>query len=175
MGPSYRVNVVTANSLANPAFASEATALYDNNQSGILTNSGGDFGAWEKLPQKLRSGLSHDALDSLATFPADWPEIEYLSISGFLGYQENPVGGQPTDGYNYASVAMALVAPLSRGSIDISSADMADQPLINPQWLTHPTDQAVAVAAYKRVRELFATPAMRSIQIGSEYFPGTNV
>ena len=175
MGPSYRVNVITASSLGNPAFASEATALFNNNQSGILTNAGGDFGAWEKLPSRLRSGLLPSAHASLANIPADWPEIEYLSINGHLGYQENPQADQPNDGYNYASVAIALQAPLSRGTIDISSANTADPPIINPQWLTHPTDQAVAVAAYKRVRELFATPAMRSIQIGPEYFPGANV
>lgn len=169
------MNVITGNSVGNPAFAAEATALFNNNQSGILTNAGGDFGAFEKLPSRLRSGLPPSARASLANLPADWPEIEYLSINAHLGYQENPQANQPNDGYNYASVAIALEAPLSRGTIGISSADTADPPIINPQWLTHPTDQAVAVAAYKRVRELFATPAMRSIQIGPEYFPGTNV
>lgn len=52
---------------------------------------------------------------------------------------------------------------------------MADPPLINPQWLTSPTDQAVAVAGYKRVRQLFNTAAMQPVLLGSEYFPGSNV
>lgn len=52
---------------------------------------------------------------------------------------------------------------------------MADPPLINPQWLTSPTDQAVAVAGYKRARQLFHTAAMQPILIGPEYFPGSNV
>lgn len=173
MGPSYRVNAITSDSLAHPAFASEAAELFDNDQSGILTNAGGDFGAWEKLPPTLRATLTNDTLTSLSTFPPDWPEIEFLSISGFLGYQEDFV--QPTDGYNYATVSVALEAPLSRGYIDINSSDMADPPLINPQWLTHPTDQAVAVAGYKRVRELFKTAAMQEVVVGSEYFPGANV
>ena len=175
MGPSYRVNAITGSSLANPTFASEAAALFDNNQSGILTNAGGDFGAWEKLPPHLRANLSSVTRTSLSTFPADWPEIEFLSIGGYLGYQNYPLRDSPNDGYNYATVAMALEAPLSRGTIDINSPDMADPPLINPQWLTHPTDQAVAVAGYKRVRELFGTKAMQKVVIGSEYFPGTNV
>ena len=80
------------------------------------------------------------------------------------------------DGYQYATLAAALVAPLSRGNISISSADTADQPLINPNWLTHPADQEVAVAAYKRARQVFETPVMQQgVDIGSEYFPGANV
>lgn len=173
MGPSWRVNVITGSSLGNPAFASEAAALFDNNQSGILTNPGGDFGAWEKLPAHLRSSLSKATLNDLSTFPTDWPEIEFLSIGGYLGDQENTNG--PDDGFDYATVAVALEAPMSRGTIDINSSNMADPPLINPGWLTHPADQEVAVAGYKRVRELFATSAMKPVLIGNEYFPGTNV
>lgn len=173
MGPSYRVNVITGTSLINATFAAEAASLFDSSQSGILTNPGGDFGAWEKLPQSLRSTLPKSAQAALATFPTDWPEIEYLSIAGYLGNQEDFT--QPDDGYDYSSVAIALTAPLSRGTIDISSADMSDPPLIDPRWLTDPTDVAVAIAGYKRVRELFATEAMKKVEIGTEYYPGLNV
>lgn len=96
-------------------------------------------------------------------------------MSAYLGYQENYLRDAPNDGYNYATVSIALVAPLSRGYVDINSSDMADPPLINPQWLTSPTDQAVAVAGYKRVRQLFNTAAMKPVLIGPEYFPGSNV
>ncbi|MCJ1462091.1 hypothetical protein MMC07_000691 [Pseudocyphellaria aurata] len=175
MGPSYRVNAITSSSLANPAFAAEAADLFNNDQSGILTNTGGDFLAWEKLPSASRANFTQKAKSDLATFPADWPEIEFLSQSGYIGYQNNYIRDAPTDGYNYASVSIALVAPLSRGTVDISSSDTADQPVINPNWLTSPTDQAVVVAGYKRIRQLFDTQAMRPILIGPEYFPGTNV
>lgn len=93
-------------------------------------------------------------------------------MSGVLGYQQNYIRDAPTDGYNYATVSVALVAPLSRGTVDITSADATDPPLIDPQWLTHPTDQAVAVAGYKRVRQLFHTTAMQPVLLGNEYFPG---
>ena len=52
---------------------------------------------------------------------------------------------------------------------------MADPPLINPNWLTDPTDVQVAIAGYKRVRELFATSALAPVLIGPEYFPGSSV
>ena len=98
-----------------------------------------------------------------------------MNVGGYFGYQNNFVTGGPNDGYNYASIPVALVAPLSRGNISISSADMADPPLINPNWLTDPTDVQVAIAGYKRVRELFATSALAPVLIGPEYFPGPSV
>lgn len=133
------------------------------------------WAAWEKIPSEERAVFSNSTLGDLAKFPADWPEVEYLNVGAFFGFQRNFARDAPTDGFQYASVLTALVAPLSRGTIDISSADAADPPIINPNWLTHPTDVAVAIAAYKRMRQLFATKAMKPILIGPEYFPGPNV
>ncbi|KZF20175.1 GMC oxidoreductase [Xylona heveae TC161] len=175
MGPSYRVNAITSSSFTNPEFLQEAEREYNEEQAGILTNSGGDFLAWEKIPDSLRSSFSSDTQGALSEFPEDWPEVEYISMNGYLGDQENFIKGGPTDGYNYASVSVALVAPLSRGTVGISSADMADPPVIDPKWLTHPADQAVAVAGYKRVRQMFNTTAIEPALIGPEYFPGPQV
>ncbi|KAL6719409.1 hypothetical protein ACLMJK_003649 [Lecanora helva] len=174
-GPAYRVNVITGSSLANPSFAAEAAADYNRDQTGILANTGGDFLAWEKIPASSRRNFTNATETALSYFPADWPEIEYLNVGGYFGYQNNFITGGPNDGYNYGSIPIALVAPLSRGNISISSADMADAPLINPNWLTHPADVAVAVAGYKRTRQLFATKAMAPVLIGPEAFPGPSV
>ncbi|KAL5349091.1 hypothetical protein ACLOAV_005379 [Pseudogymnoascus australis] len=169
-GPSYKVNVITGSSLSNPAFANKAVTDLLTKQSGILTNSGGDFFAWEKLPSASRAALPDSDRKALASFPADWPEIEYLTVGGYMGdnvdYTTNPV-----DGSNYAAVVAALVAPLSRGTVSICSNDTSDAPLIDPRWLTHPTDRAVAIAAQKRLRELFATKAMKNVIVGERAFP----
>lgn len=131
--------------------------------------------AWEKIPKKERASFSNSTLADLAKFPADWPEVEHLHVAAYFGLQHNFIQDAPADGFQYASVLLALVAPLSRGTIDISSADAADPPVINPNWLTHPADVAVAIAGYKRVRQLFATEAMKPVLIGQEYFLGPNV
>jgi choline dehydrogenase len=176
VGPSYRVNVITSSSLGDPAVLAKAEKLYNEKQEGILTNSGGDFLAWEKIPAALRSSFSSSTLAALnSSFPGDWPEVEYLSMSGFLGYQQNYGRDAPTDGFNYATVSTALVAPLSRGTVGIRSADTADAPVIDPRWLSHEADRAVVVAGYKRVREMFATSAIQPVLIGPEYFPGANI
>ena len=75
----------------------------------------------------------------------------------------------------YATVLTALVAPLSRGSVSISSADAAVAPVINPGWLSSATDQQVAVAAYKRARAVFQANVTKPVLIGPEYYPGASV
>jgi len=52
---------------------------------------------------------------------------------------------------------------------------MADAPIINPNWLSHPADKEVAIAAFKRVRQIWQAPDMRPLLIGDEYFPGKKV
>ena len=74
----------------------------------------------------------------------------------------------PPDTSDYAFVS---VATLSRGNVTISSADMADPPAIDPRWLTHSADQAVAIAGFKRVREMFAQKPMALVMIGPEALP----
>jgi hypothetical protein len=53
MGPSYRFNVITPSALSDPAYLLKSEAAFNDNQSGILTNSGGDFlGTYPPNPRK---------------------------------------------------------------------------------------------------------------------------
>jgi choline dehydrogenase len=126
---------------------------------------------WEKLPRNT-SNLTASALTDLAKFTEDWPEIEYIAPGGYFGYSTNFQKGNPSDAYNYASIVAGMVAPLSRGTVGIVSNDTSDPPLIDPNWLSHPTDKAVAIAAFKRTRDIWESEPMRGLIIGEEYFPG---
>ena len=97
------------------------------------------------------------------------------SAPGYVGAFGDLLLDQPKDGRQYATILAALVAPLSRGNFTLASASTKDLPLINPNWLTSQTDQEVAVAAYKRVRQAFATKSMAPVLVGDEYFPGLEV
>lgn len=174
-GPAYRVNAPTMSALGYPEFAAEAAKQFNENAAGMYTNPTADVFAWEKVPQRLRSQLSNHTLAALASYPSDWPEVEYISLSAYLGYQQNPAKGDPHDGYNYASLAVALSAPRSKGNLTISSADTAAQPVINPNWLTDPADIEVAIAGFKRVREFWNSNALEAFVIGPEAFPGPEV
>ncbi|KAI7277323.1 hypothetical protein D0864_05863 [Hortaea werneckii] len=177
-GPSYRMNMRTATSLVNdPVWLVKQYATdFLLKQEGMLTNPISDLLGWEKVPDSLRSEFPSSAQDDLNSFPEDWPEIEYLSAPGYIGNFTSLTGTQPKDGYQYGSILATLVKPLSRGNVTIKSTDTSDKPLINPNWLAHPTDQQVAIAAYKRARQVFNTTFMAPALVEKdEYFPGFDV
>ncbi|KAI4604036.1 hypothetical protein KJ359_000163 [Pestalotiopsis sp. 9143b] len=177
-GPTHRVNVQTLTRLANDLIyvGTEFAGDYLPKKQGPLTNPVCDYLGWEKVPRSLLNSSAAATLD--AQFPEDWPEIEYLSAPGYVGDFSNLFTSQPKDGYQYATILGGLVAPLSRGSVTITSADTNTPPTINPNWLTDPTDVAVAIATYKRLRAAFASDAMKGVLAdpdGQEYFPGPAV
>ena len=128
------------------------------------------------MPEPYRGNLSKRAITALSGFPSDWPELEWLPVSAYLGYQRNRQTEDPRDGYNYATVNPGLLAPLSRGTVGISSPDMADPPILNPNWLTDPTDQEIAVQSFRRSREIWSVLAEQGLTVGDvETLPGLNV
>ena len=171
-GPSYALNVVTT--LANyPQLMAEAIEEYNSNRTGYLTSNGADLLSFEKLSTVKSLNISAAARKQLAQFPSDWPEVEF---SAFPGYYGSALGSTPPSStQNYGGMAIGMIAPISRGYVTINSSDMVDPPIINPMWLTAPTDQEIAVAAFKRAREYFATPALKSITVGEEVYPGPKV
>ena len=176
-GPAYRVKVETFTRLANnPLYVAAQLIPFTSQQSGPLTNPVCDFLGWEKVPESIRSSFSRETLQKLSQFPANWLEVEYLSAPGYVRDFSSLPLTQPKDGFQYATIMAALVAPLSRGTVTIASADTNQAPLIDPRWLTDNADQEVAVAAYKRVREAFASKAMAPILADpTEYYPGDTV
>ena len=167
-GVSYRVKVKTASALLNdPAYAAQADEDFLAKASGPLTNGPAYIG-FEKLPHGSISGSARSALD--AAFPSDWPDVEYLIENGFDGYNRDYATADPRDGFNYGTISAAGAASFSVGNVSIRSASMRDSPLINPNHLTHPVDIEMALAAFKRVRQLWES--MPGVTIGEEYFPG---
>lgn len=166
-GVSYRVNVETASKLLNDrAYAIQADEDFLTKTTGPLTNGPAYIG-FEKLPRSSISETARLALD--ASFPSDWPEMEYLVENGFDGYNRDYANADPKDGFNYGTISAAGSASFSVGSISIRSACMRDVPVINPNYLTHPIDIEMAVAAFKRVRIIWES--MPGLTIGEEYFP----
>ncbi len=189
-GPVWYTNLedgVGADS--DPATRGPIEEEYRVNRTGQLTNAGVDYIGWETLPEPYRSSLSKNAIEDLAQFPADWPELEYEITGASLA------GTDPSK--RYGTIITIPVSPLSRGWVNITSADTNDLPLVNPNQLSHPTDRELAVQvswhqlitwhiswesepadsqlqAFKRARSFFDTQAMKPILI-KEYMPGANV
>jgi choline dehydrogenase len=167
----YEVDLETQQGLVNTTFANEAAIQYNKNATGILTNPGSDYLGWEKLPEKNFAALSNTTQQALSAFPADWPNFEFL-LSSFPPIMK---GVNVSDSAQYASVQIALITPLSRGSISITSNDTTDPPLVNPGWLSNSSDVEVAIQAVKRGRDFFGASAIQPVLIGEELLPGRNV
>ncbi len=166
-GVSYRVNVETASKLLNDrTYAIQADKDFLTNTTGPLTNGPAYLG-FEKLPQGSISEIARSALD--ASYPSDWPDMEYLVENGFDGYNRDYANADPVDGFNYGTISAAGCASFSVGNISIRSASMWDAPVINPNHLTHPIDIEMAIAGFKRVRKIWES--MPGLTIGEEYFP----
>ena len=90
--------------------------------------------AFERLSDSTLHTIGAGAL--LDAVPSDWPHLEYLVSPGFVGNFSDltSTSEEPKDpvGQQYASILSALVAPQSRGTISLQSADMADAPIIGP-------------------------------------------
>jgi choline dehydrogenase len=97
-GISQGINAVTASSLGDPAFLAEQKALFDTKAQGLLTSVGADLVSWEKLPNSTRSSFSNSTLSYLNTFPADWPEVEYVAFSAYFGNGFTITGEDPQNG-----------------------------------------------------------------------------
>ncbi|CAD6565118.1 MAG: hypothetical protein TREMPRED_000930 [Tremellales sp. Tagirdzhanova-0007] len=122
-----------------------------------------------------RSQLSAGTQQSLnESFPSGWPEIEWLPINSF--YSSAGIGtGDPLDGSMYATLAVALIAPFSRGTVSLQSSSMGDLPLVDPAWLSDPRDQELAVQMFKRTRQAWNVTVGLGIAESAEAQPGFSV
>jgi choline dehydrogenase len=168
-GITFPVSVIsTAIRQRDASYEARAVEQFNANGSGILTNTGGDVLAFEKLPDSYRTRLSETTQKRLAAeWPADWPEAEYaLSSTG------KTLEGSSATSQNYVSIGILMVGTLSRGNLTIQSGSMLDKPIISTNWLLDEADQEVAVQAYKRIREFWSRV---DIKTGPEERPGGNV
>ncbi|KAL1641054.1 hypothetical protein SLS58_006326 [Diplodia intermedia] len=176
-GPSYEVRLTTLNRvLRDPLYAARRLADYVAAQSGELASNVVEFLGWEKLSRVdgYGDGFSDETKSALAQFPEDWPEAEWLTINAYIENFLRPVADVAAQTRQHATILGALVAPTSRGNITLASASAADAPLINPNWLTTAADVELAVAMYRRMREMWATSAIRPVVVGGEFYPGTD-
>lgn len=176
-GSAHAIDVNTASAgLNNATTAQQLVKTYLSTGGGPLSIFGPGIYGWEKLPEPYRSKLSNSSRAALDNaFPSDWPEIEWLPVAAYNGYNLNKQTADPRDGNNYASLNAALVAPLSRGTVKLASPHMWDLPTIDPAWLTHPADRELALQGFKRQREIWSILVDLGVAHPEEAFPGPSV
>jgi len=90
----------------------------------------------------------------------------------FLPYllPEAPVESSQPTGHGI-SIAFYINRPASLGQIALASADPLDQPLIDPNYLSNPTDAVEFAAGFKCLRKIFASPPISQL-VSKEISPG---
>ncbi|KAI0847742.1 alcohol oxidase [Daldinia vernicosa] len=161
-GTLFSVNAESQHRLFNNAtFANEAYKEFYSSRSGALTAFASNYLLWEKLPNNTQ--LSNETRTVLNSFPADWPDIQYIF---------NTAGPADTTPGDLLSLGVVILKPSSVGSVTLnSSSDTAENPLVDVAWFTTKADQELGIAAVRRLR-LFAN-ATGVLQ--SELSPGAAV
>lgn len=172
-GISYQIQTPIPVTKGGSPEAVAYAAEFDKNGTGPLGNGGGEYTGYEKLPANLRGSFSAVTNNTLAKYPADWPEMEFITLPAFIG-NGRTTGPAPTNG-SYATILAAIQTPTSLGNVTLNSSSALDAPLINPNWLTTTEDIEVSVAMFKRIREVWTAPVMGNVTIGEEFFPGASV
>ncbi|TKA37492.1 hypothetical protein B0A54_11450 [Friedmanniomyces endolithicus] len=130
VGTIHAVYVNTASAGVNNAMlANELIQTYLHTASGPDSIFGPDYYGFEKLPEPYRSSLSNETLAQLATFPSDWPEIEWLPNGAYNGYEHNKQTADPKDGKNYGTLLELVLQAFKRSRavwqvlVDLGVAD----------------------------------------------------
>ncbi|MBP6818092.1 MAG: GMC family oxidoreductase N-terminal domain-containing protein [Ferrovibrio sp.] len=150
----YKVkNVTTINELDQSLFAKAKIALeYALFRRGALTMAPSQFGMF------TRSSPEH------ATANVEY-HIQPLSLDKF---------GDPLHKFPAFTASICNLRPTSRGHVRIKSRDAFAAPAIQPNYLSTPEDQRVAVDSIKLTRRLAKAKALAPYE-PEEYLPGPGV
>ncbi|KAK3046353.1 hypothetical protein LTR09_012169 [Extremus antarcticus] len=163
LGPTSPVNLQSHSQLlGGKETLGKAIHEYNTGRTGLLTNPGQDYFAFEKHPPGMLSESL--AADIDRDFPADWPTFSYVALDDSFVPQWN--------GKSYFSMSAVPLTPFSRGSVTINSSDVLRHPIVDPRWLADPRDRELVVAAFRRCREFVRAEPLRHIITGPEILPG---
>jgi choline dehydrogenase len=147
----FRVsNVKTLNQVANSLWGKCGMGLrYLYDRSGPLAMAPSQLGAFVRSdPAQPSANLQY--------------HVQPLSLDRF---------GEPLHRFAAFTASVCNLRPESRGRVEICSRDPAQAPLIDPNYLSHPTDLKVAADAIRLTRRIVHSPALRRFE-PVEYLPG---
>lgn len=147
----YKVsNVRTLNQVANTHWGKLGMGLrYLYDRSGPLAMAPSQLGAFVRShPEQPTPNLQY--------------HVQPLSLDRF---------GEPLHRFAAFTASVCNLRPLSRGRVDIRSANPGDAPFIDPNYLCEPEDLRVAAQAIRLTRQIVQAPALAAFA-PVEYLPG---
>lgn len=121
-----------------------------------------------------RRGPLTMAPSQLGIFTRSGPEHNRANIEFHVQPLSLDKFGDPLHRFPAITVSACNLRPTSRGDVRIPSADLAEKPLIAPNYLSTEEDRKVAADAIRVTRRLMAQPAMQSFR-PEEELPGPAV
>lgn len=119
----------------------------------------------------FRTGPMSMAPSQLVLFARSGPSVETPDIQ----YHIQPLSldrfGEPLHAFPAFTMAPCNLRPRSRGTSHATSADTRTAPKINPNYLSDPEDQRLAVEALRLTRRIVAQPALAKYR-PQEHLPG---
>jgi choline dehydrogenase-like flavoprotein len=102
------------------------------------------------------------------------PHLEVIFSDGYTGLKGYPAATSPLFGIGTFALIGVVQHPLSKGNVHISSHNISDKPLINPNYLSHPYDLQAAANLAKFLRTIASSKPMSDVWT-EEYEPGKAV
>ncbi|TBU49102.1 alcohol oxidase [Dichomitus squalens] len=174
-------NIETIDAAAEPAWFTQQRKLYDEELKGYLSSNLSPLYAF--LPSKAfasveqvkrwkaqfqtcildaPSGLKKQlAIQSKWFLEPDSPsaEGEVIPFNGYFVTPGLPIKMEP--GKRYSSMLCAVMNPLSRGSVHITSSEPTAPPAIDPNCFSNALDLEMLLAVLKFAREVYETSPIR--------------
>jgi choline dehydrogenase-like flavoprotein len=177
--------------LKNTTRAAAELALYNAGQVSLYdyTASGYAYFPWTTVSNdtatKFRTLVQGDtsltsAVDKLKksyfspALSATVPQLEVIFSDGYTGLKGYPAANSSLFGIGTFALIGVVQHPLSKGNVHISSRNISDKPLINPNYLSHPYDLQAATKLAKFLRTIASSKPMSDIWT-EEYEPGKAV
>ncbi|KLO19194.1 GMC oxidoreductase [Schizopora paradoxa] len=188
----------TFNDLLDPTLAKEHEELYREKKAGMLAQipssayiflsahnlgSDEDVLSWEKqmhvqcteslarADPSLRSGLEKQYAVQRDLF-SDKEQVQ-AEIINLVGHMMLPYA-QPVPGKKYSSFFCAVMHPLSRGSVHITTSDPLAPPAIDPNYFANEADLDIVVNSIELALKINATPPL-STQVIRIHSPSKDV
>ncbi len=98
------------------------------------------------------------------------PDLQFHFLAG-AGAEEGVPSVPSGSGITLNSYTLR---PKSRGSVELASADPADKPLVDPNFLAEPADVKTSAQGVRISKEIFGQPALQKY-IRRQHFPGDDV
>ncbi|THH03455.1 hypothetical protein EW146_g10441 [Bondarzewia mesenterica] len=132
----------------NVTLANDLLEQWEETRTGPLVNAGTNLVGWLRVPP---NSTVLEGFEDPSAGPTS-AHVELYPFNGFFSL----LSSEPADGF-FVSIVNNVVSPMSRGSVTLNSTDPFDFPLIDPGYLTHPLDVAIAVHSMRTAASFLST------------------